>query len=292
MAASHRKNGGGGTSDALSIHSPRFGGNRLSSAAKGFGRRDADGNVADPLRARGIPHTEFHTRGGRLPRDAAGPDQGDQGAGGGAWRAPVPARGPPRPAQRFRALHDPASAPDHRGGGGRAHAGRELPAPRQDAASAGHTLDDRAHAACTVPRAIGGGPFGTGTCRERGVDRRVARKPRGRATRRGDPDRDRGPQPELAPAGSLFGALRRGDGVGPPAGRHERGRAARPVRARTTWTGCPARLREMVMQVCESERIELYARFRSEREDWVQAMVLAGIGFRLSCRNIPSAFRA
>lgn len=38
-------------------------------------------------------------------------------------------------------------------------------------------------------------------------------------------------------------------------------------------------MREMVMQDCESERIELYARFRSEREDWVQAMVLAGIGF-------------
>lgn len=38
-------------------------------------------------------------------------------------------------------------------------------------------------------------------------------------------------------------------------------------------------LREMVMAVCETEGVELYARFRSEREDWVQAMVLAGIGF-------------
>ncbi|NNF91473.1 MAG: LysR family transcriptional regulator [Boseongicola sp.] len=38
-------------------------------------------------------------------------------------------------------------------------------------------------------------------------------------------------------------------------------------------------MREMVMGVCESEGVELYARFRSEREDWVQAMVLAGIGF-------------
>ena len=38
-------------------------------------------------------------------------------------------------------------------------------------------------------------------------------------------------------------------------------------------------MREMVMQVCQSEGVELYARFRSEREDWVQAMVLAGIGF-------------
>ena len=38
-------------------------------------------------------------------------------------------------------------------------------------------------------------------------------------------------------------------------------------------------MREMVMQVCDTEGVELYARFRSEREDWVQAMVLAGIGF-------------
>ena len=36
---------------------------------------------------------------------------------------------------------------------------------------------------------------------------------------------------------------------------------------------------EMVMQVCETEDVQLYARFRSEREDWVQAMVLAGLGF-------------
>ncbi|SDJ45547.1 LysR family transcriptional regulator [Lutimaribacter saemankumensis] len=38
-------------------------------------------------------------------------------------------------------------------------------------------------------------------------------------------------------------------------------------------------MREMVMQVCASKGVELYARFRSEREGWVQAMVLAGIGF-------------
>jgi DNA-binding transcriptional LysR family regulator len=38
-------------------------------------------------------------------------------------------------------------------------------------------------------------------------------------------------------------------------------------------------MREMVMTVCQTEGVELYARFRSEREDWVQAMVLAGIGF-------------
>ncbi|EAR49989.1 transcriptional regulatory protein [Oceanicola granulosus HTCC2516] len=38
-------------------------------------------------------------------------------------------------------------------------------------------------------------------------------------------------------------------------------------------------MREMVMKVCAVEGVELYARFRSEREDWVQAMVSAGIGF-------------
>ena len=35
----------------------------------------------------------------------------------------------------------------------------------------------------------------------------------------------------------------------------------------------------MVMGVCQDMGVELYARFRSEREDWVQAMVLARIGF-------------
>ena len=38
-------------------------------------------------------------------------------------------------------------------------------------------------------------------------------------------------------------------------------------------------MREMVMAVCEDLDVALYARFRSEREDWVQAMELAGIGF-------------
>lgn len=38
-------------------------------------------------------------------------------------------------------------------------------------------------------------------------------------------------------------------------------------------------MRDMVMMACQTEGVELYARFRSEREDWVQAMVLAGIGF-------------
>lgn len=38
-------------------------------------------------------------------------------------------------------------------------------------------------------------------------------------------------------------------------------------------------MREMVMATCQAAEVELYARFRSEREDWIQAMVLARIGF-------------
>jgi len=38
-------------------------------------------------------------------------------------------------------------------------------------------------------------------------------------------------------------------------------------------------MRERVMTVCGQMKVELYARFRSEREDWVQAMVAAGLGF-------------
>lgn len=38
-------------------------------------------------------------------------------------------------------------------------------------------------------------------------------------------------------------------------------------------------MREAVMATCRERNIELYARFRSEREDWVQAMVREGIGF-------------
>jgi DNA-binding transcriptional LysR family regulator len=38
-------------------------------------------------------------------------------------------------------------------------------------------------------------------------------------------------------------------------------------------------MREMVMRVCGELGVSLYARFRSEREDWVQAMVAAGLGF-------------
>jgi DNA-binding transcriptional LysR family regulator len=38
-------------------------------------------------------------------------------------------------------------------------------------------------------------------------------------------------------------------------------------------------MREMVIGVCADMGVKLYARFRSEREDWVQAMVAANIGF-------------
>jgi DNA-binding transcriptional LysR family regulator len=38
-------------------------------------------------------------------------------------------------------------------------------------------------------------------------------------------------------------------------------------------------MREMVMATCAANQVALYACFRSEREDWVQAMVLARIGF-------------
>lgn len=37
-------------------------------------------------------------------------------------------------------------------------------------------------------------------------------------------------------------------------------------------------MREMFTAVCNDHEVELYARFRSAREDWVQAMVLARIG--------------
>lgn len=38
-------------------------------------------------------------------------------------------------------------------------------------------------------------------------------------------------------------------------------------------------MRERVMAVCGERGVSLYARFRSEREDWVQAMVAANLGF-------------
>ena len=38
-------------------------------------------------------------------------------------------------------------------------------------------------------------------------------------------------------------------------------------------------MREMVMAQAALEGVELYARYRSKHEDWVQGMVLAGMGF-------------
>ncbi|WP_299508740.1 LysR substrate-binding domain-containing protein [Cypionkella sp.] len=47
-------------------------------------------------------------------------------------------------------------------------------------------------------------------------------------------------------------------------------------------------LRETVMAVCAEKQVALYARFRSDREDWVQAMVLARIGFAFMPENSVS----
>lgn len=38
-------------------------------------------------------------------------------------------------------------------------------------------------------------------------------------------------------------------------------------------------LRESVVAACKDRQVELYAAFRTDREDWVQSMVLAGLGF-------------
>ena len=38
-------------------------------------------------------------------------------------------------------------------------------------------------------------------------------------------------------------------------------------------------LREAVSAICKQRGVDLYAAFRSDREDWVQSMVLAGLGF-------------
>jgi DNA-binding transcriptional LysR family regulator len=38
-------------------------------------------------------------------------------------------------------------------------------------------------------------------------------------------------------------------------------------------------LREVVMAVCAERKVALYANYRSEREDWIEAMVGAGLGF-------------
>lgn len=38
-------------------------------------------------------------------------------------------------------------------------------------------------------------------------------------------------------------------------------------------------LREIVMAVCRDRGVELYAAFRTDREDWIQSLVQAGLGF-------------
>ena len=38
-------------------------------------------------------------------------------------------------------------------------------------------------------------------------------------------------------------------------------------------------MRDMVMKVCGEMKVDLYATYRSNREDWVQGMVAAGLGF-------------
>lgn len=38
-------------------------------------------------------------------------------------------------------------------------------------------------------------------------------------------------------------------------------------------------MREAVMALCAERKVELYASYRSEREDWIEAMVAAGLGF-------------
>ena len=38
-------------------------------------------------------------------------------------------------------------------------------------------------------------------------------------------------------------------------------------------------MRDLVMATCTERKVELYAAFRSEREDWIQGMVMAGMGF-------------
>ena len=38
-------------------------------------------------------------------------------------------------------------------------------------------------------------------------------------------------------------------------------------------------MREAVMALCSKQKINLYARYRSEREDWIESMVAAGLGF-------------
>jgi DNA-binding transcriptional LysR family regulator len=38
-------------------------------------------------------------------------------------------------------------------------------------------------------------------------------------------------------------------------------------------------MRETVLQVCAEHKVDIYATYRSEREDWIQGMVVAEMGF-------------
>jgi DNA-binding transcriptional LysR family regulator len=38
-------------------------------------------------------------------------------------------------------------------------------------------------------------------------------------------------------------------------------------------------MREIVLQVCAERNVDIYATYRSEREDWIQGMVVAEMGF-------------
>ncbi len=69
--------------------------------------------------------------------------------------------------------------------------------------------------------------------------------------------------------------------VFPPGHRFERSNAValREVSGEPYVDRLACELREMVMAVCRDYEVELYAKFRSEREDRVQGMVMAGIGF-------------
>ena len=52
-------------------------------------------------------------------------------------------------------------------------------------------------------------------------------------------------------------------------------------------------MRDMVMDVCRQTNVNLYARFRSEREDWVQSMVLLPVsGSCLRRRRAMSSLSA
>jgi DNA-binding transcriptional LysR family regulator len=69
--------------------------------------------------------------------------------------------------------------------------------------------------------------------------------------------------------------------VFPPAHAAERDRPVtlRELSGRPYVDRLACEMREMVMGVCGDMGVELYARFRSQSEEWAQAMVASGIGF-------------